>query len=117
MTTTVTVPLTIGEDGVIRVGKTRVTLDTVVYAFQDGVTAEEIASQYPSLDLADVYLVIAYYLKHKAEVETYLQKREKAIEEVRQLNESRFNPVGVRERLVSRQQALSRRHQAHGMAH
>lgn len=51
MTTTVTVPLTIGEDGVIRIGKTRVTLDTVVYAFQDGATAEEIASQYPSLDL------------------------------------------------------------------
>jgi len=69
MTTTVTVPLTIGEDGVIRVGKTRVTLDTVVYAFQDGATAEEIASQYPSLDLSDVYLVIAYYLKHRAEVE------------------------------------------------
>jgi hypothetical protein len=63
--------------------------------------------------LADVYLVIAYYLKHKAEVETYLQKREKAIEEVRQLNESRFNPVGVRERLVSRQQALSRQSRRH----
>ncbi len=112
MTTTVTVPLTIGEDGVIRVGKTRVTLDTVVYAFQDGATAEEIASQYPSLDLSDVYLVIAYYLKHRAEVETYLQEREKIVEAVRQLNESR---VGIRERLVLRQQELSRRHQTHGM--
>ena len=113
MTTTVTVPLTIGEDGVIRVGKTRVTLDTVVYAFQDGATAEEIASQYPSLDLSDVYLVIAYYLKHRAEVETYLQEREKIVEEVRQLNESRFNPVGVRERLVLRQQTLSRQSRRH----
>ena len=102
--TTVTVPLMLGEDGVIRVGKTRVTLDTVVYAFQDGATAEEIASQYPSLDLSDVYLVIAYYLKHRAEVETYLQEREKIVEEVRQLHESR---VGIRERLVLRQQALS----------
>jgi len=46
-------------------------------------------------------------------VETYLQKREKAIEEVRQLNESRFNPVGVRERLVSRQQTLSRQSRRH----
>jgi chaperonin cofactor prefoldin len=60
-----------------------------------------------------VYLVIAYYLKHRAEVETYLQEREKIVEEVRQLHESRFDPVGIRERLVLRQQTLSRQSRRH----
>ncbi len=52
------IPLTVDDDGVIRVGRTHVTLDTVITAFLDGATAEEIAQQYPSLDLADVYSVI-----------------------------------------------------------
>ncbi len=45
------VPLNAGEDGVIRVAGTRVTLDTVVTAFQQGATPEEIVQQYDSLDL------------------------------------------------------------------
>lgn len=57
------VPLNIDMDGVIRVGNTRVTLDTVVAAFKEGATAEEIVWQYPSLSLADVYAVIGYYLQ------------------------------------------------------
>jgi len=44
--TTETVPLVTDVDGVIRVGKTRVTLDTVISAFLDGATAEEITHQY-----------------------------------------------------------------------
>ena len=45
-------PLTTDHDGVVRVGRTRVTLDTVLGAFAEGATTEEIALQYPSLDLA-----------------------------------------------------------------
>ena len=63
------VPLTTDSDGVVRVARTRVTLDTVVAAFAEGATAEEIAQQYPSLDLADVYSVLAYFLRHRSEVE------------------------------------------------
>ncbi len=44
-----TVPLVRDADGVIRVGKTRVTLDTVVSAFLDGATAEEINYNIPLL--------------------------------------------------------------------
>ena len=54
------IPLNVSPDGVIRVGQTRVTLDTVVEAFADGATAEEIVQQYPTLKLADVYLVLGY---------------------------------------------------------
>ena len=63
------VPITTDSDGVMRVGGTRVTLDTVIGAFRDGATAEEISHQYPSLSLADIYAVIAYYLRRRAEVE------------------------------------------------
>ena len=43
------VPLQADADGVVRVGGTRVTLDTIVVAFQQGATAEEIAEQYPAV--------------------------------------------------------------------
>jgi len=95
-------PLVTDSDGVVRVAGTRVTLDTVVAAFHDGATAEEIAEQYPSLHLGDIYAVIGYYLRCKAEVDEYLAARETHANEVRQENEARFNPVGVRYRLLAR---------------
>lgn len=96
-------PLTADTDGVVRVANTRVTLDTIVAAFQDGLTAEEIAEQYPSLRLGEVYAVIGYYLCHQADVDAYLAARERRANEVRQENERRFDPVGVRSRLLARQ--------------
>jgi len=105
--TTETVPLVTDVDGVIRVGKTRVTLDTIISAFLDGATAEEITHQYPSLDLADVYSVIAYYLRRRADVDAYLQRRREQAEEIRKQNESRFDPSGIRERLLARRASRS----------
>ena len=96
------IPLTVDTHGVLRVGNTRVTLETMLAAFADGATAEEIVQQYPSLHLADVYSVIGYYLRHTAEVNVYLQQRHKQRESVRQQNEARFDPHGVRERLLAR---------------
>jgi len=49
------VPIHTDADGVVRVAGTRVTLDTIVAAFDAGATAEEIAQQYSSISLADVY--------------------------------------------------------------
>jgi len=96
------IPLEVDSDGVVRVGGTRVTLDTIVTAFDNGATAEEIVHQYPSLWLADVYAVISYYLRQHAEVEAYLRKRRAQADEMRIQNESRFDPRGVRERLLAR---------------
>lgn len=98
------VPLTVDVDDVIRVGNTRVTLDTIIAAFSEGATAEEIAQQYPSLTLADVYAVIGYYLQRRTEVEDYLRQRRQVTEKIRRQNESRFEPVGVRARLLARRQ-------------
>jgi len=96
-------PLTTDDNGVVHVGETRVTLDTVIATFLNGATAEEIAQQYPTLKLADVYAVISYYLRHKEEIETYLSDRKEQAAKVQEENESRFNPSGIRERLLARQ--------------
>jgi uncharacterized protein (DUF433 family) len=96
------IPLRTDSTGVIRVGGTRVTLDTVVGAFCDGATAEQIVQQYPSLNLADVYHVIGYYLRRTTEVEAYLQARKVDAEALRNQNEARFDPQGVRARLLAR---------------
>jgi uncharacterized protein (DUF433 family) len=95
-------PLAVDTDGVVRVAKTRVTLDSVICAFTDGATAEQIVQQYPSLNLADVYHVIGYYLRHSSEIEAYLHQRRVHGDTVRQQNEARFDPHGVRDRLLAR---------------
>jgi uncharacterized protein (DUF433 family) len=95
-------PLTLNKDGVVRVSGTRVTLDTVVRAFTRGSTAEEIAQQYPSLSLSDVYVVISYYLQNRDEVGKYLEKRRKHAQAVRRENQKRFDQHDIRERLLAR---------------
>ncbi|MEG3834733.1 DUF433 domain-containing protein [Microcoleus sp. AT8-B1] len=95
-------PLQTNADGVVRVGNTRVTLDTVIAVFKQGTTAEEIVYRYPSLRLADVYATIAFYLNHQQEVETYLQQRQQQAQEIRKMNEARFDPQGLRDRLLAR---------------
>jgi uncharacterized protein (DUF433 family) len=100
--TTDRVPVKTDADGVIRVAGTRVTLDTVVAAFEAGAAAEEIVQQYPSLPLADVYAVIAYYLHHRAEVGAYIAQRQQYAASVRKDNEQRSDRSGVRERLLAR---------------
>jgi len=95
-------PLQIDAEGVVRVGGTRVTLDTLVAAFTDGATAEEIVQQYPSVSLADVYAVLGYYLRHRAEVDAYLHRRQQQALAVRDQNERRADPGGIRARLLAR---------------
>lgn len=96
------VPLITLSDGTIRVAGTRVTLDTVAEAFDEGLTAEQIAQQYPTLDLADIYTVIAYYLRHRDDVQQYLENRRRQARVLRTRFESERPMVGFRERLLAR---------------
>jgi uncharacterized protein (DUF433 family) len=96
-------PIETDAHGVVRVAKTRVTLDTVVTAFLEGCTPEEIGEQYPSLQLSDIYLVIGYYLKHRDEIHTHLAERQRQSAMVQQEAEQRFPPIGIRDRLLARQ--------------
>lgn len=96
------IPLETDENGVVRVVGTRVTLDTLVAAFNTGATSEEIAQDYPSLQLSDVYAVLTYYLRHRGEVEEYLRQRRDEAALIRHENERRFPSSGLRERLLAR---------------
>ena len=96
------VPLRIDEQGVLRVGKTRVPLDTVVYVFNQGASAEEIVMSYPTLELGEVYAVVNYYLHNRSEVDAYLGQREDDAARIKEQNESRFPQNGIRARLLAR---------------
>lgn len=97
-----TIPLITDSEGVVRVSGTRVTLDTIVASFRDGATPEEIAQQYPSVPLGDIYQVIGYFLRHSQEVNAYIHRRMQDAEAVKAENERRWNPEGVRDRLIAR---------------
>jgi uncharacterized protein (DUF433 family) len=102
--TTETIPLEKDADGVYRVGGTRVTLDLVARTFNRGATPEEIVQRFPSLELADVYQVIGYYLKYRAELAPYLERREREEKELL-AGHPEWSPVGLRERLMARRNA------------
>jgi uncharacterized protein (DUF433 family) len=102
--TTETIPLAKGADGVYRVGGTRVTLDLVARAFNRGATAEEIVQRFPSLELSDVYQVIGYYLKYRAELAEYFETREREEKDIL-ADHPEWSPVGLRERLMARREA------------
>ena len=97
------VPLAADADGVYRVAGTRVTLDTLVAAYREGATPEEMVDQYPSIRLDHVYAVIGYYLRHLDEVDAYLGRRAAIAAEVRSAVEKADAPQGLRDRLLARQ--------------
>lgn len=96
------VPLRTDGHGVIRVGRTRVPLDTVIYAFNQGAAPEEIVMSYPTLKLDDVYAVVTYYLHNRTEVDSYLRQRKAEAARIKRENEKRFPQKGIRARLLAR---------------
>ena len=95
-------PLQADADGVVRVGGTRVTLDTIVTAFQQGAAAEEIAEQYPSVALSDVYAAIAFYLRHRSDVDVYIEEGNRRSETLRREHEATYDRQEIRNRLLAR---------------
>jgi uncharacterized protein (DUF433 family) len=63
---------------------TRVSLDSVVYRFLEGLSPESIADCFPDLTLEQVYGAITYYLAHRAEIDAYLQATDAEYEAFRQ---------------------------------
>jgi uncharacterized protein (DUF433 family) len=101
------IKLTKTEAGVLRIGDTRVSLDSVIIAFNQGSAPEEIVYDYDSLTLSEVYAAISYYLQNQKEVDSYLLARANQNEQLREAVEARSNPVGVRERLLTRRRVAA----------
>lgn len=99
-------PLREDASGALRVGSSRVLVELVIHAFQDGATPEAIAQRYPTATLADIYAVIAYYLRHRQELEAYLTEREQRAQEVRQrIEQQQGDLADLRRRILARQRS------------
>jgi uncharacterized protein (DUF433 family) len=75
--------LRVDQGGVIRVGKSRISLDLVVEQYENGMTPEDMIRVYDTLQLADVHAAIAYYLRHRDEVRAYLKRRDEEAKALR----------------------------------
>jgi uncharacterized protein (DUF433 family) len=92
----------IDENGVYRVGGTRVMLDSVLASFRQGHSPETIRQQYPALTLEEVYGSTAYYLANSGEVDAYLARQEALWEESRACAEQQPSAVVDRLRAIKR---------------
>ena len=95
-------PLRWDEAGGIRIGQSRVTIDSLLASYHMGSTPEEIAVQYPVLQLEDIYATITYYLTHRQQVDKYLEQRRQKAQQQRQQLDQKYNLVGMRKRLLDR---------------
>jgi len=99
-------PLRKDESGAIRIGNSRVLLELVIRAFQDGASPESIVQRYTSLSLSDVYTTIGYYLRHQQEIDSYLNHREQLAESVRQkLSTVQTDLSLIRSRLLAQKES------------
>ena len=105
------VPLRADEQGTLRLGNTRVSLDSVILAFKEGATPEEIVENFDTLVLADVYAVIGYYLKNTPAVEGYLKKQATEAGDLHADWKARWPEHGsYRQVLLARQRSKEQRH-------
>lgn len=102
---TLAVPLQQDPRGILRVGGSRILLELVIYAFQQGESPEGIVEMYPTLLLGDVYAVIAYYLAHRAEIDDYLRQCDEEAEIVRKRIEASQPPTPTKDELLARARA------------
>ena len=71
-------------DDLYRIAGTRVSLDSVVYAFWCGETAESIAQSFPVLTLEQVYGTLTFYLANKSDIDDYLKNTDAEFDSLRQ---------------------------------
>lgn len=97
-------PIRADQGGALRVGNSRVSLDLIVEQYENGMTPEDLVRAYDTLELADVHAVIAYYLRHRDEVQDHLKRREAEAEALRAEIEAE-RPHVSREELLARRGA------------
>jgi uncharacterized protein (DUF433 family) len=96
------------EHGVMRVGQTRVMLDSVLASFVEGCSAETIMQQYPALSLEEVYGAIAFYLGNREAVDTYLARQDAVWSRARDAVNQSANPVVARLRSAAVRDGIGR---------
>lgn len=90
------------EAGDIRLVGHRIGLYHVVHYYNEGYSAEMLACQYPSLPLALIHKVIAFYLENRIEVEAYVEAYLDELQQQRAANPNRVNVAALEERFARR---------------
>jgi uncharacterized protein (DUF433 family) len=72
----------------LRIAGTRVSLDTVVFCFQDGQTPEQIVESFSTIPLSHAYGAIAYYLEHEELIKQYLAEGDALVASIPPLRQS-----------------------------
>lgn len=72
------------RSGAYFIAGTRVSLDSVVYAFLRGESPEGIAESLPALGLEQIFGALAFYMANRAVVDRYLSEGEQEFEMMRQ---------------------------------
>jgi uncharacterized protein (DUF433 family) len=109
------VPLRIDESGAIRVGDTRILFYLVIEAYKRGRIPEDIVQMYDALPLADAHAAVAYYLRHRDEVEQFLGEVDERATELRRKIEATQPPrAEVLARLEARRAAMEKTRAAAG---
>lgn len=84
------------RDGGYWIQETRVSLDSIVYRWLEGLSPESIAECFPVLTLEQVYGAITYYLSHRLEVDAYLRAAEQDYEAFRQRLRAKYPRLSAR---------------------
>jgi uncharacterized protein (DUF433 family) len=75
-------------EGGWRINGTRISLDSVVHAYRAGTSPETIVAEYPSLSLEQVHGALAFYLRHREEIDAYLTAQDQLWAEFQQTSET-----------------------------
>jgi uncharacterized protein (DUF433 family) len=94
------------RDGMYYVNGTRVMLDSIVLAFQNGSSPETIREDFPALTLEQVYGAIAFYLRNRNDVEAGMRERERVEDEFKRLHPA---PADLKEKLERARERTSAR--------
>jgi uncharacterized protein (DUF433 family) len=98
----------VDEHGAMRIGNSRVMLNSIVAGFEQGHSPETLQQQYPALSLEEVYGAITYYLAHTDEVQTYIKRQDELWEAWHAKSASRSSPVVERLRALRASEAARR---------
>jgi uncharacterized protein (DUF433 family) len=71
------------RNGGYYVAGTRISLDSVVYAFLKGATPEGIQSSYTALNLEQIFGSLAYYLANRPTIDAYLRQQKIDFDQMR----------------------------------
>jgi uncharacterized protein (DUF433 family) len=102
---TVDVPLVADERGNLHVMDTRLPLELIINDYRRGNGAERIASNYAGLSLSAVYSVLAYYHANRAELDVYVDEKNRQLKNLHEQIEHDFPAQIMREEIKRRRDA------------